>query len=263
MLEQQQSQLVSGLKEMYHRLQTASAWDGPNLDETSGHPLTHDILSALDLLESKHDDPGEVETFEENCDKLQSRMISEGAGLAHRRGSVSSESEHSHHQERPRTSSSRHETPVQPKLSLFKESFNFPSATSSPLSQSPISIPRARPFEQQQIIPAPVRPSPLQQHHPTFTNDPQLYAPEWATALAEMNDPDQVFRNKYSDYDAFNSSWEQAQMPSLDAYNHYPSYQNPMAGGNAFGISDISDLPQLDSMDFDFSKFVQQPEVMT
>jgi hypothetical protein len=94
MLEQQQAQLVSGLKEMYQRLQKASAWEGPSLDETSGHPLTHDILSALNLLELKHDDSGEPETFEENCDKLQSKMVSEGANYVRRRGSISSESEH-------------------------------------------------------------------------------------------------------------------------------------------------------------------------
>jgi hypothetical protein len=34
MLEQQQAQLVSGLKEMYQRLLKAAAWEGPLLDET-------------------------------------------------------------------------------------------------------------------------------------------------------------------------------------------------------------------------------------
>lgn len=257
MLEQQQTQLVSGLKEMYHRLQKASAWDGPTLDETSGQPLTHDILSALNLLESKHDDSGEVEQFEENCEKLQSRMLSEGAGFVHRRGSLSSDSDHSHH-ERPRTSSSRHDTPVQPKLSLFKESFNFPSATSSPLTQSP--IPRSKPFEQQPMQ-ASVRPSPLQA--PTFTNDPQLYAPEWAQALADISDPNQVYRNKLAmQVNEFEfPSWDPSQ---LDSFNQFPSFQQMSNGNNIYGgMPDMNDLSQLDPMEFDFSKYVQQPEVMT
>jgi hypothetical protein len=50
MLERQQTKLVSGLKEMYHLLQNASGWKGPSLDESYGHPLTHNILSALDLI---------------------------------------------------------------------------------------------------------------------------------------------------------------------------------------------------------------------
>ena len=269
MLEQQQSQLVSGLKEMYHRLQKASAWDGPSLDETSGHPLTHDILSALDLLEPKHDDSGETEVFEENCDKLQSRMLSEGSGFSHRRGSLSSDSEHSHH-ERPRTASTRHETPTQPKPSIFRESFNFPSATPSPLSHSP--IPRSKQFSPQQLAqhqqPKPsILPSPLQL--PTYSNDPQLYAPEWAQVLA-MNDPDQAYRaakfgmQDAADLDAFNT-WE-SQMD----HNNYGAYQSFNMGNGAMfgGMPDAicpPDLSQVDnsSIDFDFMRYVQQPEVMT
>lgn len=275
MLEQQQSQLVSGLKEMYHRLQKASAWDGPSLDETSGHPLTHDILSALDLLEPKHDDSGETEVFEENCDKLQSRMLSEGSGFSHRRGSLSSDSEHSHH-ERPRTASSRHETPTQSKPSIFRESFNFPSATSSPLSHSP--IPRSKQFAPQQLAqqhqqPQPsLRPSPLQL--PTYSNDPHLYAPEWAQVLA-MNDPDHAYRaakfgmQDAAELDAFNA-WD-VNAPQLDGYGHFPSFNSQMSGGHGpmfGGMPDATcppDMSQVDnsSMDFDFMRYVQQPEVMT
>jgi hypothetical protein len=277
MLEQQQSQLVSGLKEMYHRLQKASAWEGPSLDESSGHPLTHDILSALDLLEPKHDDSGETEVFEENCDKLQSRMLSEGSGFSHRRGSLSSDSEHSHH-ERPRTASSRHETPTQTKPSIFRESFNFPSATPSPLSHSP--IPRSKQFAPQQLAqphhqPKPsvsVRPSPLQL--PTYSNDPQLYAPEWANVLA-MNDPDQAYRaakfgmQDAADLDAFNtwdvptSQMEAHQFGGFQAF-HMGNSNNTIFGGMPDAICP-PDLNQMDnsSMDFDFMRYVQQPEVMT
>jgi hypothetical protein len=51
MLEKQHNQLVSGLQEMYQRLRKASLWEGEPLDESSGRPLTHDILAALNFLE--------------------------------------------------------------------------------------------------------------------------------------------------------------------------------------------------------------------
>lgn len=51
MLEKQHNQLVCGLQEMYQRLRKASLWEGEPLDESSGRPLTHDILAALNFLE--------------------------------------------------------------------------------------------------------------------------------------------------------------------------------------------------------------------
>ena len=95
MLEQQQGQLVAGLQDMYKQLQSAQAWTGPALPEADGHPLTHDILAALNLLESKSDGTGEFETFEEDCHQLQSKLIADGAGFVQRRGSFTSDSDHS------------------------------------------------------------------------------------------------------------------------------------------------------------------------
>ena len=89
MLEQQQGQLVTALQEMYHRLSAAHAWSGPTLSEATGHPLTHDILASLNLLESKQDGSGELEAFEEDCQKLQTKLLANGAGYVHRRGSFS------------------------------------------------------------------------------------------------------------------------------------------------------------------------------
>lgn len=51
MLEKQHNQLVCALQEMYQRLRKASLWEGEPLDESSGRPLTHDILAALNFLE--------------------------------------------------------------------------------------------------------------------------------------------------------------------------------------------------------------------
>jgi hypothetical protein len=55
-LEMQYNQLVCCLQEMYQRLRKASLWEGKSLDEWSGHPLTHDILAALDFLEPEGED---------------------------------------------------------------------------------------------------------------------------------------------------------------------------------------------------------------
>jgi hypothetical protein len=260
MLEQQQSQLVSGLKEMYHRLQKVSAWEGPSLDESSGQPLTHDILSALNLLRSKHDDSGEMEVFEENCDKLQSMMVSEGANLVHRRGSISSDSDHSHH-DRPKTASSRDETPVQPKMTFFKESFSFHSASSSPLTQSPIL--RSKPFAQQQL---PALSSTFQLPLPelTFIDDPQLYSPEWAQALADTSLSERVYRAKILMHTGGLNTFTPSDPAHLNGAYQLPSFSSQMGNGDMIGgLPDSNDLTQIDTMDFDFSTCVQQPQIIT
>lgn len=56
MLEKQHNQLVCGLQEMYQRLRKASLWEGEPLDESSGRPLTHDILAALNFLEPSNEE---------------------------------------------------------------------------------------------------------------------------------------------------------------------------------------------------------------
>lgn len=58
LLLQREPQLVLGLQRMYHRLVEVSAWNGPPLALVDGQPLTHDILSALDILDP---DPGSVD----------------------------------------------------------------------------------------------------------------------------------------------------------------------------------------------------------
>ncbi|CAK3968027.1 fungal Zn binuclear cluster domain-containing [Lecanosticta acicola] len=189
MLEQQQGQLVSGLQECYKRLHQAGAWDGEKLSETNGYPLTHDILAALGLLETKQDGSGEMETFEDDCEKLQSRLIADGAGFAQRRGSFSSDSDHS--QQGHGRSASR-STPALSKPPTFPNNFNFnfSAPPSPPASQgSPIPAPRQRPsFPQPQS-------SPLQQSSP-LTNDPQFYQAEWA--YPESRNAELLMNSKYA-----------------------------------------------------------------
>lgn len=95
MLEQQQTQLVAGLRELYTRLQSGQGWPGSPLPEAQGgHPLTHDILERLDLLHPSSDSSSNYDGFEEDCNRMQQRLLDRGAAYTHRRGSISSDSEH-------------------------------------------------------------------------------------------------------------------------------------------------------------------------
>lgn len=166
MLEQQQGQLVAGLQELYRRSLVGQSWSGPVLSEASGHPLTHDILSALHLLEPKNDGSDQMETFEEDVQKLQSRLIADGAGYMQRRGSISSDSDHSQH---GMSKSSSRGTPPTSKAAIFDKNFTF-TPSPSPVAQSP--VPRHR-----QSYP-PAQQSPLHRTVPMTNNDPQFYQPE-------------------------------------------------------------------------------------
>lgn len=266
MLEQQQTQLVSGLQEMYKRLQSANVWDGKRLSESNGHPLTHDILAALNLLETKHDGSGAPEPFEEDVQKIQARLIAEGNGyVQQRRGSVSSDSEHSQHgHTRSATSTSI------PMLSrpAFRDSFNFGSNTSSPLVQSPVPVQRQLRLSAQ--------PSPVQTSFPH--NDPQLYAPEWAQALSEATMQQQATQTKFTypqqqqqqqqqqlhgahaeanidDLDLMDNTW--TSNFNFDNNNNFNAYATQYANIQAMG-----DVTALDGMDVDFSKFVNPSAAM-
>lgn len=97
MLEQQQTQLVAGLRELYSRLQRGESWPGQPLREASGgHPLTHDILERLDLLHPSSDQISNYQGFEEDCNRMQQKLLDRGVDYTRRRGSVSSDSEHGH-----------------------------------------------------------------------------------------------------------------------------------------------------------------------
>lgn len=120
MLERQQSQLVSAMQGLYHRLLEASAWGGVPLEEAGGHPLTHDILSALNLLEPEPDGSRCLEGFGENRETQQSKLIFEDTGYSRR--PFSSGSGHSHHDHSRKASID--DTTVVAKPPLFEENFN-------------------------------------------------------------------------------------------------------------------------------------------
>lgn len=261
MLEQQQAQLVTGLQEMYKRLRTTEVWEGEALSETNGAPLTHDILAALGLLEQKHDGSGELETFEDDCESLQSRLIAQGAGLTQRRGSFSSESEHSQHGHARSISRS---TPSMSKPQTFKQEGLYHSAPPSPPQGSPAPIPAPR--QQRQSFPA-AQPSPLQQNSP-LSNTPQFYQDDWYSATSR---PELTMRCGYAmqtpelehnfghmqDMTGGFASWDTTpgqfdlNMAELSAPAYPHGLPNPWANVPKQYAMDI------DPMDADFAQFIQ------
>lgn len=101
MLEQQQAQLVTGLQDLYQRVQTGEGWLGRPLTESEGlgHPLTHDILEQLGALKTEPQIEGPVDRFEDDLEMLQARLVEGEAHTLsmrhHSRGSVESDSDSS------------------------------------------------------------------------------------------------------------------------------------------------------------------------
>lgn len=86
MLEQQQAQLVAGLQELYKRAQSGQGWVGsPLKDSNNGNPLTHDILERLGALKQEGHATGE--SFEEDLNLMQQRLIASGVGFMQRQDS--------------------------------------------------------------------------------------------------------------------------------------------------------------------------------
>lgn len=253
MLEQQQGQLVAGLQELYRRSLAGQSWSGPSLSEASGHPLTHDILSALHLLEPKSDGSDQMETFEEDVQKLQTRLLADGAGYLQRRGSFSSDSDHSQH---GMTKSSSRGTPPATKAPIFDKNFTF-TPSPSPVAQSP--VPRHR-----QSYP-PAQQSPLHRTVPMTNEDPQLYQSEWS--MATFNEPEAIMRSKYAlqtpqlqDFDDMgdilnNQKWEDLQ----NQYNPGLMSSYPQQLAHLFpGMQGIADYGNnLDTMELEFGNFIQ------
>jgi hypothetical protein len=132
MLEQQQSQLVTGLQVLYKRLQAGEGWPGLPLDSHAGQPLTHDILERLDLLHSTSDSSIMHEDFDEDLASLKRRCLAEnGSPNQRRRRSPSEESE-------PSLVSSRSSRGIPSPHSLsIPDSFSQKSSPATPFMDSP------------------------------------------------------------------------------------------------------------------------------
>ncbi|KAF2793690.1 hypothetical protein K505DRAFT_325306 [Melanomma pulvis-pyrius CBS 109.77] len=231
MLEQQQTQLVAGLRELYSRLQGGQAWPGQPLREAqSGHPLTHDILERLDLLHSTGDG-NNYEGFEEDCNRMQQKLLDRGAPYTHRRGSVSSDSDHGH----TSSSSSYGGTPT---------TKSIPYADPFAKHNAPPTPPMNSPFPRQSQIVSPVKQeAPMAPYMNAGALDPSaLSRSAWSGEM--MMDEPMDFSNKglYT-YDTFNNFDSNAMM--LDPLVINPS--GPM-------------MPDWnDTNDLDFSNFINNP----
>ncbi|EEP82082.1 predicted protein [Uncinocarpus reesii 1704] len=84
MLEEQQNQLVAGLRLLYRRVQEGEGWPGKPVQECNGRPLTHEILEALGVLNEME------EPFEESVSALRNRYMTDRPDLTNRRESGSS-----------------------------------------------------------------------------------------------------------------------------------------------------------------------------
>lgn len=101
MLEKQHNQLVCGLQELYQRLQRASLWEGEPLDESSGRPLAHDILAALNFLEPKGNGSDDSDEFQDFVDHPQSDAMLDETSEAIEIASADSTGEARHSFARP------------------------------------------------------------------------------------------------------------------------------------------------------------------
>jgi hypothetical protein len=189
MLEQQQSQLVAGLRELYTRMQKGQGWPGAPLREAQGgHPLTHDILERLDLLHPSADGSSNYEGFEEDCSRMQQKLLERGAPYTRRRGSMSSDSEHGH----TSPSSSYSGTPTT-KSMPYADPFSRPNAPPTPPMNSP--------FPRQSQLVSPVKQE-VQMVSTTFMNtgalDPTaLSRPTWQSEPMVMDEPLDFSRPMY------------------------------------------------------------------
>lgn len=253
MLEQQQAQLVSALTEMYYQLRKASAWEGPSLDESDGCPSTHDILSALDLLEIDGK-INEAPAFEELCDTREFKMTLDDASLVRRRRRV---------QANPKVADSSHRLsgttvsddrkPIQLEASSSTESFDRPSMTSL-VTQSTISRWETS-LEQPDTEASAARCSAFQ-GSPAFASDQRPCVFEREHALVKMNETYQAYCDESKAFGAPGNSWESKSVPLY-------SYPDLLPSENAFGMPDANDLFDLNWIKYDSSEFAWQPEMTT
>ncbi|KAF2100075.1 hypothetical protein NA57DRAFT_75579 [Rhizodiscina lignyota] len=232
MLEQQQSQLVAGLRELYRRLNAGESWPGAALpDASNGQPLTHDILERLDLLHMQTENHGMTDGFEEDTEAMQRRLIESGASLVRRRGSISSNSDHSH--DHDHHSPLSYDTPSSARSSQFSEAFpGHRAPPTPPMSNSPFS----RPSQLHTVKPVGTTFPPMMQ---SGMEAPSFMRPSWSSqSPAIVNDDGMDFM-----------TYESPMSYDPMMYPAFGSTQAPLA--NQVPITDWND-----PIDMDFSNFI-------
>ncbi|PSK53944.1 hypothetical protein B9Z65_7750 [Elsinoe australis] len=251
MLEQQQSQLVVGLQETYRRLLAANLWPGPALNESEGHPLTHDILSVLDIIKHKSDDQTDV--FEEDPERLQQRLVAHGAPYMHRRGSVSSDSDHSttHSHKRPRSMA---DSPMSsPAQSAFRKSFDHDRSTASPVSMNTAQLPQKRSRH-------PHKPSPLHTESPIMDNLQNMEEDALMSAWSWQDMPSDILQSQEPQFtfpqnQSFNMLDNWSGLPSQNSFDPTFMAQYPTGLPSDIGFTNMQQL-QKEPMDLDLSRYM-------
>ena len=224
MLEQQQTQLVNGLHELYKRVTSGRGWDGPMLNDSSnGRPLTHDILSRLGVLQLEKSSPSMG--FEDDVETLQQRLMGDGPESMQRRDSTDSED-----------TKLQESSPVDtgPQNYFKKETFSPPLPT-PPLPHSPYSTQTW----QSNSKSTPVRPHSLQ-INPIYTtshavgmsgasmNPTNLNVQAWLDSPMTYDDGNEYLRyNSLSNYHPIPTSQQQCSV-SIDAtmQNTAPNWED-------------------------------------
>lgn len=259
MLEQQQTQLVAGLQEAYRLLAASGQWPGKPLEEHEGHPLIHDMLTALDIIHPKVD-ATEDSMFEETPELLRQRLIAHGAPLLRRRGSASSDSDHSVHSNKRSFDESMHTT-AGPRSKSLHTSFDYDSITSSPMVESPISLPTK--LKQHQH-----KPSRLNTASPSIVETTQpleddVFGPwTWSNLIPDDQQPQQpqfTFPPANEDNKSF-ASW-----PSMGPQGEMdPTFMDSYPAGFNSNLNVFGNLAsQKDSFDFDLSGFMPMMPITT
>jgi hypothetical protein len=197
MLENQQAQLVTGLQELYKRIQNGQGWIGSPLKETShGAPLTHDILERLGALKQDGHATGEI--FEEDLTLMQQRLIANGAGFMQRDTSSDSDSETA-------PSPMFEQMPQKP---VFTDPFSLHSFPPTPPNQSP--YPRNA-----RTVPLKMQTYPQPRIDQTGMN-PQLHRQTWGSPSGRFGDSmdlDFVSFDPSANYDVSTPLFGQLQAP--------------------------------------------------
>ena len=158
--------LVTAVQEMYRKLQAVKAWTGPTLPELNGNPLTHDILSALNLLDMDQHGGEEID----NCQgfSLESSSYSD-----------------SMHDESLTGSSSGSET-----RSLLHTTSEVPSTPTEMAAFGPCFYPNGSlPPTLQNPVPPQTLDEALWMQICAVSDDPLLYQAEWGSAYTSTEVP--------------------------------------------------------------------------
>ncbi|KAF1946470.1 hypothetical protein EJ02DRAFT_367221 [Clathrospora elynae] len=233
MLEQQQTQLVAGLRELYSRLQRGESWPGQPLREGSGgHPLTHDILERLDLLHSSNENGSNYEGFEDDCNRMQQKLLETGVSFTHRQASVSSDSEHGH----VSSNSSYIGTPT-------ARSFGFDNPFAR--NNAPPTPPMNSPFPRQSQTGLPIKQE-TPMVSPTFMSTGAM-GPSALARTAWMNDS--MMMDEPVDFSK-----------PMYGYDNYGVYDQTMMVDTIAMNSNDPMMPDWNNpSDLDFNSFIQNP----